>query len=208
MMESGLRAGLTSFDSLKEQNAKIQETQNKQRQQSERDHKQEQEQEEVVYRDKHGRKVEGIEDYLKKQEKVLEEQKKQQYEWGSGAKQRQEREEQRARMEEEKYKPLAQYADDADIDAEVRGRSRWGDPAAQFKAHKSSSSSADAVEDGKEVRPRYKGPPAPPNRFGIEPDYLWDGVDRSNGFEQKLFAMQATKSAQAEKKYFWSVADM
>jgi len=204
MMESGLKAGLTSYSSLKEQNAVIQSAQERQKQQSD-EHKQEEE--EVVYRDRHGRRVEGLEEYLKKQESVLEEQKKQQYEWGSGAKQRQEREEQRARMEEEKTKPLAQYADDADIDAEVRARVRWGDPAAAFKAHKKGSN-GDGDQNNHEGRPKYKGPPAPPNRFGIEPDYLWDGVDRSNGFEKKLFAMQATKSAQEERKYFWSVADM
>ena len=204
MMESGLRAGLTSFASLKEQNAAIHDAQEQRRLKMQKEERDKHE-EDAVYRDVHGRRVEGVEEYLKKQEEVLEQQKRQQYEWGSGAKQRQERAEQIARLEEEKNRPLAQYADDADIDAEVRARTRWGDPAAAFKSKKSASESN---ADGKESRPRYRGPPAPPNRFGIEPDYLWDGVDRSNGFEKKYFVMQASKAAQDERKYYWSVADM
>lgn len=56
-------------------------------------------------------------------------------------------------------------------------------------------------------RPTYKGS-FPPNRFSIRPGYRWDGIDRSNGFEQSWFAREANKVAIAEVAYKWSVEDM
>ena len=56
-------------------------------------------------------------------------------------------------------------------------------------------------------RPMYKGS-YPPNRFGIRPGYRWDGIDRSNGFEQSRFARESNKVAMAEVAYKWSVEDM
>ena len=56
--------------------------------------------------------------------------------------------------------------------------------------------------------PKYKGPAPAPNRFGIQPGYRWDGVNRSNGFEKQLFAKQADRKATAAMAYKWSTEDM
>jgi len=89
--------------------------------------------------------------------------------------------------------------DDEDLNTALRARERWGDPMAMAGKKKDPN----AVE-----RPKYRGPPPPPNRFNIPPGYRWDGVDRSNGFEAKLITRSTSKAAQELEAYLWSVQDM
>lgn len=103
-----------------------------------------------------------------------------QMEWGKGLVQREEEQARKKRMEEEKFKPLARYKDDEELNEELKDRERWNDPAAMFLT---------GVKKSKKAAPKfplYQGS-FPPNRYNIRPGYRWDGVDRSNGFEKDYF---------------------
>ena len=53
-----------------------------------------------------------------------------------------------------------------------------------------------------------KGSDPPSNRFNVRWGYCWDGVNCSNGFENKQFAMLANKVAAQTYAYKWSPKDM
>lgn len=82
------------------------------------------------------------------------------------------------------------HADDASLNAQQRLRvDLFNDPAASFLKNKpklSSSASYEPTDTDSTAWRTYQGPHAP-NRFGIVPGSMWDGVDRSNGFEKLWF---------------------
>ncbi|KAL2722862.1 BUD13 isoform X1 [Vespula squamosa] len=122
--------------------------------------------------------------------------------WGRGLKQVEDKEEKLKNYLHEISKPLARYADDADLDKALREQEKEGDPMLEYIRKKK-------IKEGK-MKPdelRYQGS-FMPNRFGIKPGHRWDGVDRSNGYEKKWFEAQNAKTALQEEAYKWSTADM
>ncbi|KAF8656209.1 hypothetical protein AX16_002645 [Volvariella volvacea WC 439] len=156
---------------------------------------------ETVYRDTSGRKIDTkaakAEAARLKREREEKEAKK--MEWGKGLIQKEEEEKRRQELEKQKDMPFARRADDKEMNEELKAKELWNDPAAAFLTKKKSKGPR---------RPEYTGPPPPPNRFGIKPGYRWDGVDRSNGFERKLFQSLNERKRKTNESYQWSVDDM
>ncbi|KAK4694695.1 pre-mRNA-splicing factor CWC26, partial [Phenoliferia sp. Uapishka_3] len=185
----------------------------------------------TVYRDKDGRKIDvKLEKANRKKEerdKVEREMKK--MEWGKGLVQKGEAEEKKREEEKMKSRPLARYADDKDMNDELRDRDRWNDPAANFLTVRLLPLSQPTpipllkllrpffVIQQKEKKlpktsaprfPKYTGPAPPPNRFGIPPGYRWDGVDRSNGFEAMYMQRGNAGKMRAAESHAWSTSEM
>ncbi|XP_014640626.1 PREDICTED: BUD13 homolog isoform X2 [Ceratotherium simum simum] len=160
---------------------------------------------ETVFRDKSGRKRNLKLERLEQRRKAEKDSERDELyaQWGKGLAQTRQQQQNVEDAMKEMQKPLARYIDDEDLDRMLREQEREGDPMANFiKKNKAKENK------NKKVRPRYSGPAPPPNRFNIWPGYRWDGVDRSNGFEQKRFARLASKKAVEELAYKWSVEDM
>ncbi|CAF0857250.1 unnamed protein product [Didymodactylos carnosus] len=122
--------------------------------------------------------------------------------WGRGLAQVKEHEDTVKDFLEQSEKPLARYRDDKDLESMLKEREREDDPMLKFLSNKK-----EGTRPG-EIKQRYKGPDPQKNRFDIWPGYRWDGVDRSNGHEKKLFEMIASRHARSEEAYLWSVEDM
>jgi len=195
IMSNGTMSGLHQTSDIKKQ------IEEKQRQEKEKfrnmDKKLMGKDEATVYRDKRGRRLAGLEQFLRQQDGKYTSTEEDGMEWGKGKVQLQQQADEQKRLEEEAKKPFARSKDDPELDAHYRDIERWGDPMADLVRKKS-----------KDSKPTYKGPAPPPNRFNISPGYRWDGTDRSNGFEKLYFQNESKKAALKEEAYLWSVADM
>ena len=111
--------------------------------------------------------------------------------------QRVEKDKRKEALHEAKFLPVARYADDVELNEELKVQERWNDPAAGFLTEK---------KEGKSVsgRPLYKGPAAP-NRYGIRPGHRWDGVDRGTGFEKEYFAAKNRREDFKNLDYAWQM---
>uniref|UniRef100_K3WLA6 BUD13 homolog n=1 Tax=Globisporangium ultimum (strain ATCC 200006 / CBS 805.95 / DAOM BR144) TaxID=431595 RepID=K3WLA6_GLOUD len=172
---------------------------------------------ETVYRDKRGRKLDMLNEMVRQQEILdgkREREAREEYEWGTGKVQKQEFKSQRELAEQMKQAPFARHEDDPELEQLRKERVRAFDPMNSkvfqeddlFGGVKSSKKSKSKKKSS--TKPKYAGPPAPPNRFGIQPGYRWDGVVRGTGWEEKLLLRQNKQSAASEEAYRYAVADM
>lgn len=124
--------------------------------------------------------------------------------WGKGLKQIEDFEKRTEEYKHEVNKPLARMADDQDLQDHLKDQERSDDPMLQYMRKKKTEENR---KKGIEEKPLYKGQ-FPQNRYNIPPGYRWDGVDRSSGYEKKLFEVSAAKKASAEEAYRYATEDM
>ena len=172
---------------------------------------------ETVYRDASGKKrivsSKHDEEQMRREE---EEKEAKQRHANKGRYQRMQEENLLRELEEAANMTLARGIEDEQLEERKRSVIREGDPMAmqewkkQQQAMKQSTQSA--MNGGDEAamlhRPVYKGPQPKPNRYGIRPGYRWDGIDRGNGFEDRVLEMLHSKGRKKEEAYKWSAADM
>lgn len=160
----------------------------------------------IVIRDRRGRNKNfemEVEEERRKTE--FEEARKKVYDrWGKGVKQIDDLEKRYQEHMHEASKPLARMADDADLRDHLREQERVDDPMLMYMRKKKEEESR---KRGVVVKPKYKGQ-FPDNRYNIPPGYRWDGVNRSNGYEQKYFSMIASKKSIEEEAYRYATEDM
>lgn len=152
---------------------------------------------ETIYRDASGRIINIAMQRQEARKKMEEEEekKRQVVELNKGNVQLVRQVERKKELEDAKYLTLARYADDKELNEDMKEKDRWNDPAAAFLTSKKKGVS-------KTGKPLYKGA-APPNRFGILPGHRWDGVDRGNGFEKKWFQAQNARKNRAQLEHDW-----
>jgi pre-mRNA-splicing factor CWC26 len=157
--------------------------------------------EETIYRDKTGRIIDMAAqkaEFLREKEKrqLLEQESR---EWGKGIVQKKEAEAYNRALEEEKNRGLAVYADDKIRNDELKEKVRWGDTMASISEKKKKKRKKDK---------EYKIPVSAPNRFGIPPGRKWDGIDRSNGYEVKLFQAKQQGIEKQKEAHRYVTEDM
>lgn len=194
-MSSGHRAGLQSGGDFSKKEAKIQ-AKHKASTAAEIDRHGVGE---TVYRDAQGRKVD--QPVGKQQRRELDPAEQAALNTGRVQKEQElTRAQEMARIQASEF---ARTDDDDELERMRKETIRAGDPMAARAVQKVAKSTGSGPS-----RPVYKGPPPKPNRYGIRPGFRWDGVDRGNGFEDKLLGQQFSRQHQKEQAYRYSSADM
>ena len=187
---------------------------------------------ETVYRDRHGKKLDMLSEFMRQQATKDGQQYKieqAQHSWGTGSVQKQELNEKLKELEEIKFEPFARTVEDPKLEMYKKEIIRDGDPMAAYfeskKAKVEEKDEQDEVEREEQYmkssssvglppirkvpkKPKYKGPLPPPNRFKIMPGYRWDAVDRGNKFEHKLLMKMSEKGSKREDEYKYLSSDL
>ncbi|MCJ1449913.1 Pre-mRNA-splicing factor cwc26 [Mycoblastus sanguinarius] len=196
-MESGAHAGLQTADQVTAQLKRKQAEERKRFLEDGDEHSGRGK--ETIYRDASGRIINVAMKRAEARKKAEEEAAKAaaELEAQKGDVQRAEKEKRKEALNEAKFMPVSRYADDVELNEELKERERWNDPAAGFLMKK---------QEGKSVsgKPLYQGPAAP-NRYGIRPGYRWDGVDRGIGFEKEYFASRNRRENLKNLDYAWQM---
>jgi pre-mRNA-splicing factor CWC26 len=155
---------------------------------------------ETIHRDAKGRKInmdtQKAQQIIQKREQT--ERDEQRMKWGRGIVQVEEQERLAQRLLNEKGKQLAVFGDDIERNDIMKEKVHWGDAMANtFKR---------STKDAKSRRV-YQGA-CPANRFNIKPGYRWDGIDRSNGWEIKLFRSKNLDNLDKKEYHRWATEDM
>ena len=151
----------------------------------------------TIYRNQHGKRTNNLHDNQQDDDPMST------VDFNIGKAQMQQMEEQY--MEKELLKQSTFSRSVNDVDQYKRNVIRKGDPMAMAALAKHGGDSTSGATIVKKV---YKGPPPKPNRYGIQPGYRWDGIDRGNGFEDSVLAMLYGRGHKEEARYKWSVSDM
>lgn len=157
---------------------------------------------ETIYRDASGRRIDIAMKRAEMRAKAEEEERKkvEELENRKGDVQRREKEERKQALEDAKVMGVARYADDKDLNEELKEVERWNDPMAKMVSTSKSKGKKGKKAAGKTYQGAFE-----PNRYGIKPGWRWDGVDRSNGFEKKWFAARNKQKNREELEYMWQM---
>ncbi|VDK84995.1 unnamed protein product [Litomosoides sigmodontis] len=116
--------------------------------------------------------------------------------WNKGLRQLEERTQKLDEMARVAQEDFARHADDRTMNEHLKKQLHEKDP--MYKYVKKKKENAE-IKSGT-AYPKYKGS-WPPNRFNIAPGYRWDGVNRSNGFEDRIAETTNKKIAQYTEYY-------
>jgi len=152
---------------------------------------------ETIYRDASGRIINVAMKRAEARKKAEEEERKklEKEKAARGDVQNAEAAKRKQQLQDAKTMTIARYADDEELNDELKERGHWNDPASGFLRKQKAGRSITG-------KPLYQGA-FQPNRYGIRPGHRWDGVDRGNGFESQWFNSRNRKANVEKLEYQW-----